>query len=335
MSIFLLVCFSEDLYAQAGAGVKLGPQRQAYVDSIKNSDYKWTFPAWGKRITKKGFDIPYSAGVMLNTYVGSQEMTISDLKVGFNDMEPIPLDFVKFEKVNAKIQSVNIRPDIWLLPFLDIYAIGGASSARTEVNIVAPADFSTTADFKGTTLGFGTTLAGGFHGIIAIVDGNRTWTKMTNIEGSVVTSMLSIRLGYSFLFENKPWRSAALWMGTSGVFVNRTTEGSIETGDLTSTKASLPDLEGAANGTADWLNNLTPQQQTVIKRIAQDLINKINKLPTVETIRYSLIKKPTSNWSMCMGEQFQFSHRWQARTEVGFLGGRKSLMLSGNYRFRL
>src|SRR5262245_29645935 len=103
---FLLICFSEDVCAQAGAGVKLGSQRQAYVVSIKNSNYKWTFPVWGKRVTKKGFDIPYSAGLMLNTYLGSQDVIISDLKVGFNDMEPVPLDFIKFGKVKAKIESI-------------------------------------------------------------------------------------------------------------------------------------------------------------------------------------------------------------------------------------
>ena len=53
------------------------------------------------------------------------------------------------------------------------------------------------------------------------------------------------------------------------------------------------------------------------------------------TISYSLIKKPTSNWNMCVGTQFQASHRWQFRTEFGFLGGRESILISGNYRFRI
>lgn len=315
--------------------MKLGENRQAYVDSIKNSNYKWNFPAWGKRITKKGFDLPYSAGIMLNPYAGSQKVNISDLKVGFNDMEPVALDFVKFGEVKAKIQSITMRPDVWILPFLDLYAIAGVSYAQTDVNITEPFILTTSADFNGSTFGVGTTIAGGFHGMITIIDINHTWTKMSNIEGTIQTNMLSPRLGYSFLFKNKSWRSVAMWVGTSGIFINRTTEGTINVGDLKSTSASQTDLQGAANGTADWFNDLTPAQKAVVKRIAQAIIDKINNLPTVETINYSLVKKPTSNWSMSLGGQFQLNHRWQFRTEVGFLGGRKSLLISGNYRFRL
>ena len=49
---------------QGQAGAKLGPAYQAYIDSIKNKPYPYIFPIWGKRLAKKGFDLPLAAGIM-------------------------------------------------------------------------------------------------------------------------------------------------------------------------------------------------------------------------------------------------------------------------------
>ncbi|HVY75379.1 MAG TPA: hypothetical protein VG890_11150 [Puia sp.] len=336
--IFVVVCLiifcKNHLFAQAGAGMKLGPRHQNYIDSIKNSTYPSLFPIWGKKLSKRGFDLQYPYGFMLNTYIGSQQVNISDLKVGFNDMEPVPLDFIKFGEVKARIQSVTVRPDVWILPFADLYGIAGASWAQTDVNITEPFAFNTTANFNGSTVGLGTTLAFGYHGMIFLGDINHTWTKMNNIKGTIGTTMVTPRVGMNFLFKERPDRSIALWVGAPGVFINRTTEGTISVGDL-KTNANKTDLEAAANGTPEWFQDLTPPQQAIVKAIAQKIIDKINGLdPGDATISYSLIKRPTSNWSMCAGGQFQLNHHWQFRTEFGFFGGRQSVLISGNYRWR-
>ena len=64
---------------------------------------------------------------MLNKYFGSQKVLMSDLKVGINDKEPVPLEFTKFGEVKAKIQSITVSPDVWILPYLDLYAIAAGS----------------------------------------------------------------------------------------------------------------------------------------------------------------------------------------------------------------
>lgn len=331
----ILLAPGNDVLAQAGAGQKLGPGRQAYVDSIKNSDYKWIFPAWGKRISKKGFDLPMPVGIMLNPYAGSQKITISDLQVGFNDNEPVPLEFVKFGEVKASIQSITVRPDVWVLPFMDLYAIGGFTWSKTDVNVVGPIQFNTVANFQGTTLGLGSTFAGGYHGLISIIDLNHTWSHIDEIKGSIQATMFTPRIGYSFLFRKKPAQRIAFWIGAPGIFINRTTEGSIDINNI-NTDASKDDLESVVNGTAEWWQGLSLAQQEVTKKIASAALDKINGIrPDELIISYSLNKKPVSNWSMCVGGQLQLSHRWQVRTEVGFFGGRRSLLLSGNYRFRL
>jgi hypothetical protein len=91
----------------------------------------------------------------------------------------------------------------------------------------------------------------------------------------------------------------------------------------------------AVNDLTKWYQQLLPAQKGDVKAVAKKMKDKIDGLPDRCFVSYSLVKKPVSNWSMCLGEQFQMNHRWQIRTEAGFLGGRKSLLLSGNYRLGL
>lgn len=322
-----------DVHAQAGAGNKLPRKDSVYLDSVKNSGYPWRFPIWGDKVKKRGFNIPYPVGVGLNPYIGSQLINISDLKVGFNDQEPVPFDFIKFGEVKATLQSVNTRLDLWVLPFLNVYGILGGVWAKTHVNVVEPIQFSTTADFKGYTYGLGTTIAGGYHGIVSINDINHTWTSMDKIEGKVKTWMITPRLGYNFMFPNKKDQTITVWVGTTGFFVNRTTEGSIYIGDL---KHNIPEdkLQAIKDEVEDWYQDLTPAQKVVTKQIAQALYDRFNGVATDLTVNYSLKKEATSKWSLLVGGQFQFNQRWQIRAEFGFLGGRKSGLLSTNYRWR-
>lgn len=335
LSLSLYLFALNKCWPQAGAGMRLSNVYDAYVDSIKNTDYKWVFPAWGKKLTKRGFDLQCPAGIMLNGYTGAQEITISDLQVGFNDIDPVPLDFIKFGEVKAQLQSVNARVDLWVLPFVDLYLIAGKTWTTTSVSVEQPFQFNTKANFSGNTLGLGTTLAGGYHGYVLIADINHTWTKFPEIKGTINTTLFTPRIGYNYVFKKKPWQNVVLWVGAPGVFLNRNTQGSIKLSELGNDSGAKHDLEAIKDETVQWYNELEPAQKIIVKKIAEAFLDKVNGWDTGDgTINYSLKKRPSSNWSMCVGMQFQLNHAWQFRTEFGFLGGRSSLLLSANYRFR-
>jgi hypothetical protein len=319
--------------AQAGAGMKVGDAHKHYEDSVRKAGYPYRFPILGSKVVAKGFSLQYPVGAMLNVTNGSQQVNITDLKVGFNEIAPVPLDFIKFGEVKATMQSVTSRVDLWVLPFVDIYGIIGLVQAKTNVNIVSPFQFSSEADFKGYTMGLGTTLAAGYHGIITISDINYTWTHMNKLDDAVKSLMLTPRVGYNFSFRERPNRSVALWVGATGFYVNQGTAGSIDLSDL-GPAMNKEEAEKIIAETEQWYQALTKPQQVVVKRLAQAILNKIDNLPDDITVNYSLKKQPTSHWSMLVGGQFQFNKRWQVRTEVGFLGGRSSVLLSGNYRWR-
>lgn len=304
--------------------------RQAYADSIKTSTWAYRLPAWGQRITKRGVDLPYPIGIMINYFSGSQKVVISDLEVGINNSPLVPLDFVKFGETKATLNSVTSRIDVWALPFVDIYAVVGKTWASTSVNVVEPMNFSNKVDFEGGTFGVGMTLGGAYKHVFGTLDYNNTWTKFDQIEGSIHSQMLAPRFGYVFQSRRKPNRNFAPWIGVQGLFVNRVTKGTINLSDL-----------GVSGNSADfdvedktWYQNLPAADKVIIKQIADKIRDKLDKLdPEDASISYSLKKKALSPWSMSVGGQFQLDHHWQFRTEAGFFGGRSSILASVNYRF--
>jgi len=334
--LLLSICLMLPAFAiaQTDAKQKLSI-KEKYIDSIKHSTYPYTFPAWGQKIAKKGIDIPLPAGVMVNYFKGSQQMTISDLKVGFNDNAPVPLDFIKFGEVKASFQSISTRVDLWALPFVNLYGIFGESFATTNVNLTAPVTFSSIAKFNGPTAGLGLSVGGAVRGLFGIGDYNSTWTSLDNIKGAVFTQSVSFRLGHAINFTSHPQMNITLWVGTSGIFVNRTTEGTISVADISPT-VSQETLDEIKNETAAWFQTLTPAQKVVTKQIAQAISDKIAGLDVKDAIiSYSLNKRATHHFSMLGGGQYQLNKRWQFRGEAGFLGGRTSGLASVNYRFGL
>lgn len=304
--------------------------RQAYTDSITNSQWPYKLPAWAQRITKRGIDLPYPAGVMINYVNASQKIEIHDLQVGINNLEPVPLDFIKFGEVNASVQSVNARIDVWALPFVNFYGIIGKTWANTTVEIVYPINFKSEVDFNGSIMGAGLTFGGGYKHVFGTIDYNHSWTKFDEIKGSIHSQMVTPRFGYIFQSKKRPDRNLGLWIGTQGLFINRTTEGVLNLSDL-NIGGYAPDFDIE---NTDWYQNLGPAQKVVVKQIADKIKDKLENVDiSGTTISYSLNKEAISHWSMCFGGQYQLNHNIQFRFETGFLGGRSSFLVSTNYRF--
>ncbi len=322
------------VFAQVDSGVKV-TQRQddgQMLDSVKQTKYPYTFPLLGKKAASKGFLLPYPLGIMLNAFNGSQQVSISDLSVGINNSAGTPVipytsldDVVHFGEVKAVINNVNARADVWVLPFLDVYGIFGKAWVQTDVSIDrildSPVDISTSAKFDGYVYGFGGMLTGGIHSFFASLDYNMVWTHFDQMAKDNSAMNLSLRTGYVIHLKH-PESNVALWLGAGRVYLNSITEGTINLADV------APDLGGNYQNT-DWYQGLKPRVQDIVDRTVENFVDK-NK---GDVINYSLTKRPVNNWTMIIGAQYQLNRRWQFRTEVNVLGGRRSGLLSANYRF--
>src|SRR5262249_23545231 len=111
-------------HAQVFSNKEVGKKNAALVDSLKRAEYPYALPIWGDKAPRRGYSLPYSAGVSLQYFGQSSDLVIENLMVGFNNGPMYDLDnLVRFDKVKSTSNGVSLRPDIWLFPFLNVYGI--------------------------------------------------------------------------------------------------------------------------------------------------------------------------------------------------------------------
>ena len=86
----------------------------------------------------------------------------------------------------------------------------------------------------------------------------------------------------------------------------------------------------------DWYENeATIPQKAVADKILTPIVERIDAADGSSTIRYGMDKQVLERWNGTIGGQFQLNKRWMFRSEAGFIGNRKSFLVSLNYRFLL
>jgi hypothetical protein len=338
---FVVFCAIPETSAQY-ANKKVKSKHQQYTDSLKAHKYERILPVLGAGAYKQGFDIPYPLGVMINTIAMRQGITIENMQLGLKtdnqDIALTDVDFIEFgENTNTSV-SYNFRPDIWVLPFLNVYGLFGAGNTSTEVNLVAPIQMKSVVDQKLRTTGFGVLGAGGVGPVWISVDANFTWNKPELLEEATKVNVLGVRMGHSFVFKKQPDRNINVWVGAMRVHMASETRGEIRLGDAIP-QETWDRKDQIVGEYYDWYNELNPNNPVDRKKIeAADntltpIIERIDAADGDAIIRYGMDKQTKQLWNMSVGGQFQFSKAWQLRSEVGFIGDRKSLLVSLNYRF--
>lgn len=334
--IFLFFFSIQMGYSQY-ASTKIKTKHEAYTDSLKNVDYKALLPIWGKKAYKKGFDLPYPTGLMVNYMYIDQGVIIDNMRLGLKtDNIDIPLtdaDFITFGENRVNAESVMVRPDIWIFPFLNVYGIFGVGTSSTEVNLTKPIELSSKVDQRITNTGFGVTAAGGLGPVWIALDGNMTWNKPELLEEAVRVTTWGIRMGHNFVNKNKPYRNFGIWIGAMGASMGSATQGEVKLADALSDET----WERADQIVSDyntWYNNVaTPAQKIAADKVLTPIVERIGAADGSSIIRYGMNKREKQKWNGIIGMQYQPNKNWMFRTEGGIIGDRKSLLLSVNYRF--
>jgi len=353
-------------HAQVFTNKVVGKSNQAYLDSLKHYIYPYALPIWGDKATKRGYDLPYSAGLSMQYFGQRSDLIIENLNVGFNGGTMHDLDgIVRFDKAKSSSDGVSLRPDIWLYPFLNIYGIFGVSAASTDVGygIWLPDSsgheqeilhLNTKVDFTAATLGFGITPTLGVGGGWLALDMNFTWTDVPQLSKPAQAFVFDPRMGKSFKLR-RPDENINVWVGGFRFAINTGTTGSIPLSDalpIDQWQGSINQAQAeVARRNADidaWWNSLTPPQQANPVNIAKYLASKAalsragafleNADQAVahagsSTVDYSIDKRPADLWNFLVGGQYQLNKSWMFRLEVGFLTSRTQLISGVQYRF--
>lgn len=313
---------------------EINPYHKVYHDSLKAREYPYTFPLLAKQAYKKGFDIPFTYGLSSVFYAQRQDITIKSTRIGLNGPPEADLSgFIKFGNVENKTQAFTIRPDMWILPFLNVYGVIGTGSSKTEVPLIRPVDFTTIQDFGVNSLGFGVTLAGGLGPVVLIVDNNINFADVDVLVEPVPAYNLDIRVGHNFVNERRADRGITVWFGAFYQKISGDTNGSIPIKDLfPDGTAGLEDQ--FITRLEDWAGGLPPGQQIVANQLVSAIEDYLSGLDAGDQeISYLLDKELAKPWNLIFGAQYQHNKHWQLRTELGTFGRRTSFLLMLNYRF--
>jgi hypothetical protein len=362
----LVVCFQLD--AQVYTNKEVGIKNQNLIDSLKNTEYPYSLPIWGAKAAKLGFNLPYSAGIGVNYLWQRSDLVLNDLMVGFNNGPKYDLDeIIRFNNAVAEASALNIRPDIWLFPFLNVYAILGKASTSTSIDagvwIPDTADvwneissLSTKANFDATVFGIGMTPTMGVGGGWLALDMNVAWTDVSALNKPVFTFVFGPRAGKTFKLK-KPERNIAFWAGGFRVKFSSSTEGSLNLADVlpidqwqSKVDEGLTNVEAKQVQVDTWWNGLSQKEQNnPVNKAKYETYNRTietasNILTAADgavssaetsTVQYSLQKNLKDKWNFIIGSQFQINKHWMLRGEYGFLGSRQQFLGGLQFRFGL
>lgn len=331
ISLIITLFISSNLIAQNA------PARNAKKDSVYFSKpYPFILPVMGEKVHNLGFKLPFPMGIMVNALAVKQDLSLTNLRVGFNESEWIELDdVVTFDEISSQAATFNARFDLWILPFLNVYGIfGRTADADINVNIIEPFPLNVTTSIGGNYVGYGVLLAGGVGPLFVSLDANRTYNYNPRLDDPAKVFITGMRTGPIIRFKNKPDMNVVIWAGAMYSHFNGETVGSINVMDLApNAPGKVDEMQGDLD---DWYYKKPPLGQEIWKETYEKLSNGLSDLKNnVETgyIKYDMTKEVTKPWNMLIGSQWQINYRWQLRAEAQFLGSRTSGMLSLNYRF--
>jgi hypothetical protein len=366
--VLTIILFASAVKAQVYPNKLVGDAGKAQKDSVKKAEYEYPYilPIWGERVIKKGFDLPYSAGLSVQYLSQKSDVLIHNLSFGFNNGPMYDAsEIIKFNSAVATSNGVNLRPDFWLFPFLNIYGIIAVSKTSTSIDAALRvpdstgawneiANISTKANFEATTTGFGLTPTVGIAGGWLALDANFTWSDVSALDKPVFTFILGPRLGKSFKL-NDDEMSVAVWVGGFRVHISSETSGSVNISDLTNTEdlqqkvdQGTVKLEESQAQVDAWWNGLSAaEKQNPVNKAKYSTANRAfdaagNVLSAMggaidninsASVQYSLEKQQKEMWNFLVGTQFQIDKSWMIRAELGFLGTRSQFIGGLQYRF--
>jgi hypothetical protein len=355
-------------FGQVYSNKVVGKKNADAIDSLKATPYPYALPIWGKKAAALGFNLPYSAGIGVNYLWQESDLVINNLQIGFNNGPLHSLDeIVRFDKATSTATGFNIRPDIWLFPFLNVYGIVAKASPSTAVDFgiyIPDADgnwnnvlsMSTKANFQASTLGFGFTPTIGVGGGWMALDVNFTWSDIPELAKPAFATVFGPRLGKSFKLKT-PDRTVAFWVGGFRLHLNSGTTGSLQLNEVIDISGLQTRVDngiakvGSGRAQVDtWWTGLSSIEQknpvnaakyaTANRALdaAGNFLNGIDEALNDDkhaTVQYSLDKRPKDMWNFVVGTQFQYSKHWMVRVEYGFLTSRTQVIAGLQYRFGL
>jgi hypothetical protein len=178
-----------------------------------------TAPAWaqqqGAAVANDGPRLPLPAGIGFEIYSQSQPYDIVELQVPLAGLDIGAAEDLDIEN---HTESVHLKIDYWLLPFLDVFVLGGHIEGDTTVKL-SGVDLGLPIvlndlriEYSGFMYGAGGTLAVGGKKWFATLTYESTWTDLdirsSSVQGQVVTPTVGLVFGGAAVYVGAMYQKA-------------------------------------------------------------------------------------------------------------------------------
>ncbi len=266
---------------------------------------RWSdfLPIFGRDARERGYVLPRPFGISLGYMGQNQPFDVNGLEVEGIDVKSSGLAVV--DEVDNQEDTVTLRFDAWIFPFLNVYGILGKTDGkadgplRVDPSVVlgntcrlpqvdcSPINTSFNIDYTGNVGGGGVTIAGGYKSFFGMVDSNYTVTDLDISSTDATAWVTSARIGWNGKLGGF---TGAFWVGTMYQDINQTL-----------------DLEVA----------VPPEFGNFLGRTF---------------IEVSVEESTQSPWNGLLGGRWEIGKGFEMLAEFGF-GPRRSNMLNLTYRF--
>jgi len=324
-SVVLLIWISDPLPARGQSTANYEP---ALRDTTAVEEWDYFFPLWGRTVIEKGFELPLPVGLNVQYLYNYQELDIGNLQLGVNNQGLVDVsDFIDVGHSSVTTSSLQFRPDLWVLPFLNVYGLFGVGFNTVDVTVGKPIELPARMDRDAMVAGFGGNISGALSRYFFVLDGNLTWADVEGLDQKSRANVLSGRIGRSFILPKK--MRIAGWLGFMHMGIENNTSGSLRLGDAL---PGLGDFFDEDYQNSDWYNNLGPIARRKVDQLFEEIAANN---PEDTTLQYALDKELAGQWSLVLGGQFQFNPHWMLRWEYSHSETRGAFLVNLNYRFGL
>jgi len=194
------ICFAAAILAGACSAARAGTE---------------TFFPLGRSLVEDQKSLPIPCGIGINYYYQRQGYDVSRIKLTPDISQMIPINPGDLD-VKSRINEANLKLDVWVLPFLNLFAIVGRVEENTKVNnIPFPQMSSVVYKDEGNLYGGGATLVYGikhFWASLTVADSYADLNKSDSwIQAFVLTPKVGARI-------DTPWPGKGLNVWVGGTF---------------------------------------------------------------------------------------------------------------------
>ena len=180
-------------------------------------------PFLGEEARKRGIELPLPFGVGPVYYRLDRAIEITDVRVGRNGAPPASVSQVARLASTSSVNNLNLKLDVWLFPFLNLYAIVGGvwNKSNTNIDVTLPPILpggnprhfagAVPTELNGSVGGLGITAAYGVGSFFVSGDFNAARADL-GFSDKFKAVITSLRAGWNGKLASRPFR---VWINGS------------------------------------------------------------------------------------------------------------------------